>query len=493
MQENQANIDTLPRNLLFMIALVTTTIVSYFLNSSLFSMLRFLFDIKVQGNFTRILESSSLWGIASYWSTFALLIFILAFLAPAISNIIGLVSLKTRLAELPRASDKAKAVTKETFLKTLSGFNLVYAEFAVPYAGYIVEKQEKDIRKKTNFIGKGKAKIVNPVTVSVLMPASHIFKIDRALNSRLSVWFMRSMPRVLMGIGFLLFILSFAGALQSRTGSLIGNDIFLMGVSSFALCMGVGVVLMAVFRVIMGHIHHRASEVVKMIENLFEYKPDENEIDDLKAVETALTKTVSSFKDVSKAINEKQEGAVNALIVKTLDGYIKKIGKATEAQTKALQKIVDDTSKQSNTVSKELSGRFDAYASKIETIQNNLGDHQDKSYEALIGKIETLITSLNQEVTKASGAVFDKNSILDDLNKTAGDLSTVSKASDSITKKFDIVAAGLDRLIEQVEKIAPMSETKRSHITTEIEALKNVSSKTVGMGKRTPAKDRKKA
>ena len=257
--------------------------------------------------------------------------------------------------------------------------------------------------------------------------------------------------------------------------------------------MGVGVLLTAMFRVTMGHIHHRASEVVKMIENLFDYKPDESEVDDLQAVETALNKTVSSFKDVSKIINDKQEGAVNTLIVKTLDGYVKKIGEATKAQTKALQKIVDSTAKQSDTVSKELTSRFDEYASKIETIQSNLDDYQDKSYEALIGKIETLITSLNQEVTRASGAVLDKNSILDDLNKTAGDLSAVSKASDSVTKKFDLVAAGLDRLIDQVEKIAPMSEEKRNHISAEIEELKHASSKTVGMGGRAPAKNRKKA
>ena len=134
----------------------------------------------------------------------------------------------------------------------MSEFKLVYAEFAVPYAAYIIEKQEKDIRKKTKFIGKGKAQKLIPVHVSVLMPASHIFKIDKVLNSRLSVWFMRPMPRVLMGIGFLLFILSFAGALQSKTESLVGNDIFLMGVSSFSLCIGVGVLLTAVFRVMMG-------------------------------------------------------------------------------------------------------------------------------------------------------------------------------------------------------------------------------------------------
>ena len=90
----QDNIDNLPRNLLFMIALVSTTIASYFLNSSLFSMLRFVFDIKVQGNFTRILDGSSLWGVASYWSMFALMIFVLAFIIPAVSNIIGLVALK---------------------------------------------------------------------------------------------------------------------------------------------------------------------------------------------------------------------------------------------------------------------------------------------------------------------------------------------------------------------------------------------------------------
>lgn len=487
----QQNIDNLPRNLLFMIALVVTAVSAYFLNSSLFPALQAVFDIEVQGDFTRQLERSSLWGIASYWSTFALMIFTLAFLAPAISNIVGLISLKGRIAELPRASDKAPNVTKEKFLKALADYKLVYAEFAVPYANYIVEKQEKDIRKKTSFIGKGKAKKVAPPEVSVLIRASRIFKIDRILNSRLSIWFMRPMPRVLMGIGFLLFILSFAGSLQSATGTLVGNEIFLMGASSFSLCMGIGVLLTAIYRVTIGHVHHRAAEVVKMIENLFDYKPDESEKEDFDAVQNALNKTVSSFKDVSKSINEKQEEAVNSLIVKTLDDYVKQVTKATEAQSKALQKILDGTAKQSETVTKDLAKRFDGYADKINDIQSKIDTHQDKSHEALAKRIEKMVTSLNVEVGKASDAALSKDAILNDLNKTAGDLGDISKASDVVAEKFDTIAKGLDRLIEQVDKIAPMSEEKRTEISEGIEDLKKESSKTVGMGRRAPA--RKKA
>ena len=111
---------------------------------------------------------------------------------------------------------------------------------------------------------------------------------------------------------------------------------------------------------------------------------------------------MSSFKDVTKTINEKQETAVNSLIVKTLDDYVKKVGDSARSQTKSLQKIVDDTTKQSQEVTKDLSKRFDQYASKIETIQNKLDEQQDKSYQALTDKIELLITSLNDEVAKAS-------------------------------------------------------------------------------------------
>ncbi len=489
----QDNTDNLPRNLLFMIALMLTATTAYFFNSSLFSVLRMVFDIEVQGNFTLILARSSLWGVASYWSTFALLMFFIAFLLPAISNIFGLIKLKTCIAELPRASDKAHPVTKEKFLKAMSDFKLVYSEFAVPYAAYIVEKQEKDIRKKTNFIEKGKAQTVNPPVVSVLIPASKIFLIDRVLNSRLSVWFFRPMPRVLMGIGFILFILSFAGSLQGASESLIGNEVFLMGVCSFALCMGIGVLLTALFRITIGHVHHRAMEVVKMIENLFEYKPDEIENEDFKSIETALNKTVSSFKDVSKAINEKQEDAVNSLIVKTMDDYVKKIAEATEAQSKTLQRIVSDTAKQSTEVSRDLTERFDGYAKKISDIQQKIDTHQDKSFETLAEKMEKMITSLNEEVNKATLAALHKDTILDDLNKTAGDLGAISKASDNVADKFDAVAEGLDRLIEQVEKIAPMSDEKREKISVGLEDLKKESSKTVGMGRRSSAKDRKKA
>ncbi|HPF46407.1 MAG: hypothetical protein KDF58_13695 [Alphaproteobacteria bacterium] len=490
MQENR---DNLPRNLLFMIALLGSAVAAYFLNSGLFSLLQFVFDIKVNSIFTRILDGSSLWGIASYWSTFSLLMFLSAFLIPAVVNIVGLVSLKGRISELPRASDNAQHVTKEKFLKVMSEFKLVYAEFAVPYASYIIERQEKDIRKKTTFIGKGKAKVMNPVIVSVLTPASQIFKIDRILNSRLSVWFMRPMPRVLIGIGFLLFIVSFAGALQSDNGTLVGNETFLMGASSFALCIGVGVFMTAMFRVFMGHIYHRAAEVVKMIENLFNLETKEQEAVQFESVESALNKTVSTFKDFSKSINEKQEEAVNQLIVKTLEDYVKQIGKATTDQTKELQKLVDQLTKQSTEASKEISKRFEDYSKKIEETQKKLDMGQDKTFETISDKIEKLITSLNKEVSKASDTAFVKNSILEDLNKTAKDLGDVSKASDHVTAKFDLVSAGLDRLIAQVEKIAPMSQEKREHISAEIEELKRVSSSTVGMGRDPSASSRKKA
>ncbi|MBT5073191.1 MAG: hypothetical protein HOM63_05675, partial [Kordiimonadaceae bacterium] len=297
MKNNQ---DNLPRNLLFMISLIVSAIAAYFLNSSLFSVLNLIFDINVDTAFERSLESSALWGVASYWSAFALLVFIFSFLIPALSNIFTLISLKTRLSELPRAVDKAPQVTKEKFLKVMSEFNLVYAEFAVPYSAYIVEKKEKEITKKSKFIGKGKAQKAHLDLVSVIVPASQIFKLERTLSFRLSSWFMRPLPRVLMGIGFLLLVLSISGALQSGDGDLISSDVFLMGVSSLSLCFGIGIFITAIFRITMGHIYHRAGEVVKMIENLFDYKPATGETGDINLIENALNKTISSIKDMSK-------------------------------------------------------------------------------------------------------------------------------------------------------------------------------------------------
>ncbi|HRW30683.1 MAG TPA: hypothetical protein P5227_11845, partial [Emcibacteraceae bacterium] len=234
-------------------------------------------------------------------------------------------------------------------------------------------------------------------------------------------------------------------------------------------------------------------EVVKMIENLFNLETKEQEAVQFESVESALNKTVSTFKDFSKSINEKQEEAVNQLIVKTLEDYVKQIGKATTDQTKELQKLVDQLTKQSTEASKEISKRFEDYSKKIEETQKKLDMGQDKTFETISDKIEKLITSLNKEVSKASDTAFVKNSILEDLNKTAKDLGDVSKASDHVTAKFDLVSAGLDRLIAQVEKIAPMSQEKREHISAEIEELKRVSSSTVGMGRDPSASSRKKA
>lgn len=441
--EMQNNQDNLPRNLIFMISLIISAVAAYFLNSSLYSFLDTLFDISVSSNFAISLSNSSLWGIASYWSTFALLIFTLLFILPAISNFLSLISLKSSISGLPRASDNAPSVTKDKFLKAMSPYNLVYSEFAVPYSAYIVERQEKEISKKSKFLGKSKTKKDHLVLVSVLIPASQIFKLERVLSFRLSTWFMRPLPRVLMGIGFLLLLLSISGSLQSDEGGLIGNEIFLMGVSSLSLCIGVGVFIAALFRIIMGHIFHRAGEVVKMIENLFEYKPGDSELGDFNSVEKALNKSISSIKDMLKILSEGQANSDNSMIEKTLDVYVKKISSQMEEQTKAVQKIIEDTAIQAT------------------------------------------------KISKASNATIKNNKILENLDKTSAEIDILSQAADNVVVKFDMVTGALERVIEQIEMMAPLNLEKKSHLSADIEELKKVSSKTVGMGRRSPKKSKK--
>ena len=509
------NEDTMPRNLLFMITLIGSLILAYFLNPFLLPTLVSTLDIDMTLKFKRALADGTLWGIASFWCTLAFLMFLVAFLIPAVVNMLNLVKLKSRLAELPRTKDIAVQVTKERFLKTFSEFPFIYSEFAVPFSDFIIEKNEKDIKRKTNFIGKGKAQKVNPVIVSSVVPAGDIFKMAILLNSRLSIWFMRPLSRVLSGVGFLMFILSVAGVLQMGEDNVFGDkalELLLMGISSLSVCVGFAVLIAGLQRMILGHLYHRGREIVKMVDSLFHYKPADENSSELKSVETALNKTVSSFKDFSKILVEKQEEKVNELIVNTLDDYVKKIGESTEAQSMALQKIVDDGASLSVDISKQLTSRFEEYAKKISDIHDKMDGYQDKSYGAITENIETLIVSLNEDVKShqekyqksidngfaaldkqlklASQASSDSEKVLDSLKKAASDLKTVSSASDKVTGKFDDVAAGLERVFLQIEKIAPLSPQKKEKIINDLEELKN-NNKTVGMGRAAPAKAKK--
>lgn len=481
MQDNQ---DNLPRNLIFIIILIASAVIAYFMHGVMFSAIDFLFDVDIQAKFVRAMNTSSLWSFASSWSMFALLVFLCAFLIPSLFNISSLIKLKGRIQELPRASSEGVEVTKEKFLKTLSEFKYIYTEYAIPFSEFIIEEPEKNIKRKTKIIGEGKAQHVADISVNAIASAVDFFKFEKLFNSRLSLWFIRPIPRVLLGIGFLLFVLSFAGMLQQGSENLTDEkaiEILLMGVLSFSLCIGVAVFISGIQRIIMGHLYHRANEVVKMIDNLFHHKSETmDQVTELTSIENALNKTVSAFKDVTKTLNDKQEETVSQLIVTTLDEYLNKIGKTTAEQTKALQKIIDDTAAQSKTVSNELTSRFDEYANKISDVHKKMEAYEDKSYKAVGENIGNLISALSEEVKKAANASLDKNNILSDLNKVAKDLKTVSDASDNMTEKFDAVANSLDNLLLQIEKMAPISHEKREVLSNSIKELKK-NNKTVGI------------
>ncbi|WP_438993612.1 hypothetical protein [Pseudemcibacter sp.] len=98
---------------------------------------------------------------------------------------------------------------------------------------------------------------------------------------------------------------------------------------------------------------------------------------------------------------------------------------------------------------------------------------------------------MSKEVLSTSSAIEDKNGILKDLNKTAKDLSKISSASDDAVNKFDQVKESLDNLIEQIEKMAPMSAARKEEISTNLNKVKK-GNRTVGMGSRAVNREIKK-
>lgn len=437
------NEDTTPRNLIFLIALLVSAVLAYFLNGYLFGFFRFLFTIDVEFNFEQLISNSDIWGIASYWSTFSLLIFTISFFVPAISNIVKLIKLKNVLALLPRADDEEPNITKEQFLKSMSDHFVFYSEFAVPFSSYIVEHLDRKIKKQAKFIRKGRPQKEKELSITVLQLPSKIFDIEKLLHSHLSSWFMSRLPKILAGIGLLMFVVAISGMLQIRQDEFLSQeakDVLLMGTSSLALCVGVSLIIIAFHRLMLGHIFHRAAELIKMLDALFEYHPEEDgEKAELKAVEVALNKSVSSFKDVSNG----------------------------------------------------LKNSFEDFSIKLEKIQSSIDKNQKQKFDDITKPIETLVKNLNKEVLKTSNAMKDKNGILDDLNKTAGDLSKISLASDEAVNKFDQVKESLDNLIEQIEKMAPMSAARKEEISSNLNKVRK-GNRTVGMGSRAVNREIKK-
>ena len=437
------NEDTTPRNLIFLISILASVVLAYFLNGYLFGFFKFLFSIDVQYSFGQLINNSSIWGVASYWATFSLLVFIISFFVPAISNIINLIKLKNTIAVLPKADDEEQNITKELFLKSMSDHFVFYSEFAVPFSAYIVEHLDRKIKKQTKFIRKGRAQKEKELSVTVLMLPSKMFDIEKLLHSHLSSWFMSRLPKILAGIGLLMLVIAVSGMLQIKDDAFLSpaaQDILLMGTSSFALCIGVSLIIIAFHRLMLGHIFHRAAELIKMLDGLFEYHPEEDgEKSELKAVEVALNKSVSSFKDVSNGLNSSFEG----------------------------------------------------FAKKLEKIQTSIDKKQKQSFDEIAKPIEALVKNLSKEVQSTSSAIDDKSGILDDLNKTAGALSKISSATDDAVNKFDQVKESLDNLIKQIEKMAPMSAARKEEIAESLEKVRK-GNRTVGMGSRAVNREVKK-
>lgn len=437
------NEDTTPRNLMFMISILASAVLAYFLNGYLFGLFQLLFGIDVQYKFEQLMKNSSIWGVASYWATFSLLVFIISFFAPAISNIVKLIKLKNTLAVLPQADDEEQNITREQFLKSMSDHFVFYSEFAIPFSAYIVEHLDRKIKKQTKFIRKGRAQKEKELSVTVLMLPSKMFDIEKLLHSHLSSWFMSRLPKILAGIGLLMFVIAISGMLQINSETFPSSealDVLLMGTSSLALCIGVSLIIIAFHRLMLGHIFHRAGELIKMLDALFEYHPEEDgEKTELKAVEVALNKSVSSFKDVSTG----------------------------------------------------LKNSFDDFAKKLEKIQTSIDKKQKQNFDATTKPIEDLVKNLSKEILSTANAIEDKNGILKDLNKTAGDLSKISVATDDAVNKFDQVKESLDNLIEQIEKMAPMSAARKDEISGNLEKVRK-GNRTVGMGSRAVNREIKK-
>jgi methyl-accepting chemotaxis protein len=437
------NEDTTPRNLIFLVALLASAVFAYFLNGYLFGVFKLLFGIDVEYNFEQLIRNSDIWGIASYWSTFSLLIFTISFFVPAISNIVKLIKLKNVLAVLPKAEDEEPNITREKFLTSMSDHFVFYSEFAVPFSAYIVEHLDRKVKKQAKFIRKGRPQKEKDLSETILQLPSKIFDIEKLLHSHLSSWFMSRLPKILAGIGLLMFVVAISGMLQIKDEVFLsqeGKNVLLMGSSSLALCIGVLLIIIAFHRLMLGHIFHPAAELIKMLDSLFEYHPEEDgEKAELKAVEVALNKSVSSFKDVSNGLKTS----------------------------------------------------FEDFSKKLEKIQTSIDCKQKQSFDEIAKPIEELVKNLSKEVLSTSSAIEDKNGILKDLNKTAKDLSKISSASDEAVNKFDQIKESLDNLIEQIEKMAPMSAARKEEISTNLNKVKK-GNRTVGMGSRAVNREIKK-
>lgn len=468
--------DKIPRNSIFMMLLIISLIAAFFVDGAVVHMLTFIFNIEFSPDFMIQLNENNLWSVASYWSAFSLIVFISAFLIPAIYNVFNLVKLKNKLSTMPRAKDKAAPVTKDIFLNSMMGFKFIYNEFVVPYCDFLYEGEEDPKQNKAKHIKANKKNGAKQIIINAMVPAGQIFKIDELLKTRLSFWFIKPLPLIILAAGILTLILSIVSMLQVG-GDEIFNEksrqILSIGYLSFSACLAVAIFMVATYKILMGYLNHRGAEIVKMIDALFHYKPvtDAQNID-LTSIEVILRKTASSFKDLSAAIGQKQEEAVNELIIKTMESYVIKIGSSIELQSKLLQKTLDDTA-----------GQIGSFSNAVAVKLDKMSVNEERTYDQFSGKIEKLITSLNGEVKNISALSLAKGGILDDLNKTAGDLKSVSGASDDMIKKFDDMAVGLAHLLAEVEKMAPMSNDRREKLALELAQIRE-NNKTVGMGRK---------
>lgn len=444
-------------------------VIAYFLTPLLPGMVKGVSSMRLPADFTSMLTHSSLVYFAGFTSFLSLSLFLFLFFFPAAHVWYYLGRAKNILSRLPMACDPVRRTTKKTFLDSLKELDFIH-EMSVIYSDYLIQEDGRDVSEEAlkelsasrlNSV-KGKAAKVTIDPVSATVQASFVFRADQMVDQRLFLWFFSAFPRLIGAIAIVLLSICLAGALLTgpEGGSLI--EALRPGIVAFSLCLTSALVIGFLCRVIVSGLYHQAADVAQMIDHLFHHDGLRRDIREMlghntaqggmKELEKAVSRPITALVKSIDSLSENQEKKLDDLISGTLASFTKEMEKTTGQQAAKLAKTLEDASKVTVEMKKSLEEQSKSHIKHLEDMRALIAQQETETKVGLLDKIESLISDLKGEVNKA---LTDKNSVLEDLHKSAKDMGTISGASGKIVEKFEKLSKELDGLLKQTHASSP--------------------------------------
>lgn len=489
------------RNLTFFFLGLTAAVVAYIFHPLHGELVGWVITENLSPAFSEMLKSNEIVALASLVSLFGITFVGLYLIFPVFYVWSHINSARNIVGALPLATNLAQRTDKTTFLAKLSGLGLIN-RLAKAFGDYLTQQAEEDvsgealknapiIRGMSQSPKKQVAKIA-PVRASA--SAEGIFNRDSLVVDNLFFGALNLLARILVAIGVICMGISLV--VPSMAAAPLDQPLIITiqpGLVALLYCVTAALIMSAFIHLADMILSQNASSLARGINDLFHQNGWQRDLDDLSGsfghrdvgaqleniLQSGLNKPMKEITKAVKALSMDQEKKLGSILSKALDFFIgdldKKLGKDTEILNKALK----DAAKSADIMKKQFSDSNVQFTKNMNkqaaVIALHLADMQkilSKSEQTTQKGTDKMITSLSKDLEASQrrlsifmetslrkldnrqkamdAAATGKDSILNDLQKTAKDMATISNASGTLLDRFHSLSSELMGMVDHI-------------------------------------------